>query len=64
MVDEEKLNELIMKCGIDDKDIVCDLFIGWDDFIDEGNDVLFDKEIFEEMFCYFGLSFWLSVECI
>lgn len=64
LVDEEKLNELTMKRGTDDKDIVRDLLIGWDDFIDEGNDVPFDKETLEEMLRYPGLSSRLSVECI
>lgn len=50
--------------GAEDTDIVRELLVGWDDFVDDGKDVLFDKNTLDELLVYGGLASRLSVECI
>jgi len=50
--------------GAEDADIVRELLVGWDDFIDDGKDVPFDKSTLDELLVYGGLASRLSVECI
>lgn len=64
IVDEKTLEELTGKQGANDKEIVRDLLIGWDEFVDEGKQVPFATDTLEEMLNYPGLTARLSVECI
>ena len=63
IVDEQTLDELTNKQN-SDKDIVRELLIGWDDYIDEGKQVPFANDTLEEMLAFPGLTARLSVECI
>lgn len=64
LVPESELKTLTEKQGASDSEIVRELLVGWDDFIDDGKEVLFDKSTLEEMLAYSGLTARLSVECI
>ena len=64
IVDEQTLEELTGKQSANDKEIVRDLLIGWDEFVDEGKQVPFATDTLEEMLAYPGLTARLSVECI
>ncbi|WP_199525381.1 hypothetical protein [Pseudoalteromonas sp. bablab_jr011] len=64
IVDEQTLEELTSKQGANDKEIVRDLLIGWDEFVDEGKQVPFATDTLEEMLAYPGITARLSVECI
>ena len=64
MVSESELQTLTEKQGANDGEIVRSLLVGWDDFIDDGKDVPFDKSTLEEMLAYSGITARLSVECI
>ena len=47
-----------------DKQTVKDLLVGWDDFVDEGQDVPFSKEVLDEMLGFPGIAGRLSIECV
>jgi len=64
IVDEKTLDELTNKQNSNDKDIVRELLIGWDDYVDEGKQVPFATDTLEEMLTFPGLTARLSVECI
>ncbi|MEM5546998.1 hypothetical protein [Pseudoalteromonas fuliginea] len=64
LVPESELKILTEKQGANDGDIVRELLVSWDDFIDDGKDVPFDKSTLEELLVYSGLTARLSVECV
>lgn len=64
LVPESELKTLTETQGTSDGEIVRELLVGWDDFIDDGKDVPFDKSTLEELLIYSGLTARLSVECI
>ncbi|MCF2855916.1 hypothetical protein L1286_00405 [Pseudoalteromonas sp. SMS1] len=64
LVPENDIEKLTDPKNTTDKNIVEQLLIGWDGFIDEGKDITFSKDVLDEMLCFGGITGRLSAECI
>jgi len=64
LVTESELKLLTEKQGANDGEIVRELLISLDGFVDDGKDVPFANDTLEELLAYSGITARLSVECI
>lgn len=63
LVPEAEMSKLVDGSKKDDA-IVRELLIGWDNFVDDGQQVTFGGEVLDELLSYGAIAGRLSIECV
>ncbi|MEJ6473814.1 hypothetical protein [Pseudoalteromonas piscicida] len=63
LVPEAEMSKLVDGSKKDDA-IVRELLIGWDNFVDDGQQVVFKRDVLDELLSYGAIAGRLSVECV
>ncbi|MEK0158267.1 hypothetical protein WLQ65_03795 [Pseudoalteromonas piscicida] len=63
LVPEAEMSKLVDGSKKDDA-IVRELLIGWDNFVDDGQQVTFGGDVLDELLSYGAIAGRLSVECV
>ncbi|NOU50268.1 hypothetical protein HG263_06895 [Pseudoalteromonas sp. JBTF-M23] len=64
MLTTEQIDELTVTQRAEDKALVKELLVGWEDFVDQGETVAFSQDVLVQLLKYGGIAGRLAAECI